>query len=260
MLRSALFITAGIAIAGSAAAQIPLPQPSPSGAELGPAPPAADMPEPPVAPALPAAPPVSTPAAQAVTPAPTAQSLPAQSLPAKAHHLSERRDVSDVDEDFEDDAAGTETPHRIWYGWQTLTADGISTLAFFAAFGQNADGSDQVNETLAWAGLLGYEFAPGIVHFAHRNPGRAFASFGIRLGVPLAGAFLGGAAISGCSGNNCQSTGIGVGFLLGMGGAIALDAALLAYDSPEPRRQAAPVRPVVSISPERAWLGVAGEL
>jgi outer membrane usher protein FimD/PapC len=131
---------------------------------------------------------------------------------------------------------------------------------FFAAFGQNSDGSDRVNEPLAYAGLLGYELAPGIVHFAHRNAGRAFASFGIRLGMPLAGAFLGGAAISDCSGDDCQATGIGLGFLLGMGGAIALDAALLAYESPEPRRQAARVMPVVSLARGHAWLGLAGEL
>jgi hypothetical protein len=176
--------------------------------------------------------------------------------------LSEHRgEVSaEADDYFEEDDGGTETPRRVWYGWQTLTADGISTLVFFAAFGQNSDGSDRVNETLAYAGLLGYELAPGIVHFAHRNAGRAFASFGIRLGMPLAGAFLGGAAISGCSGDDCQATGIGLGFLLGMGGAIALDAALLAYESPEPRRQAARVMPVVSLARGHAWLGLAGEL
>lgn len=200
------------------------------------------------------------PAAPVAPPAASATTAPlAQPLPAKAQQLSEPRgEASDeADDYFEEDDGGTETPRRVWYGWQTLTADGISTLVFFAAFGQD---SDRVNETLAYAGLLGYELAPGIVHFAHRNAGRAFASFGIRLGMPLAGAFLGGAAISGCSGDDCQATGIGLGFLLGMGGAIALDAALLAYESPEPRRQAARVMPVVSLARGHAWLGLAGEL
>jgi hypothetical protein len=183
-------------------------------------------------------------------------------LPAKTQHLSERRVESsdDIDEPFEDEGAVTEAPGRIWYGWQTLIADGVSTTVFLAAFDQNAGGSDGVNETLAWAGILGYELGAGMVHFAHRSPARAFASFGIRLGMPLAGAFLGGAAISNCNGNDCQATGIGIGFLLGMGGAIALDAAVLAYESPEPRKAAARIMPLVSLSRERAWLGLAGEL
>jgi hypothetical protein len=252
-VRSLLLITAAIASAQSAAAQIPVREPEPSSSEAPPAAPLAESPEPPAAAPLPAQKPAAPLSAE---PSPVAPPLPA-----KADHLSERHtDAADEDEYFEDDGGGTETPRRIWYGWQTLTADGISTAVFFAAFGRNSDGSDGINETLAWSGLLGYELAPGIVHFVHRNPGRAFASFGIRLGMPLAGAFLGGAAISGCSGDDCQATGIGIGFLLGMGGAIALDAALLAYDSPEPRRPAARLLPLVSVSRELAWLGVAGEL
>jgi hypothetical protein len=253
-VRAALLVVAAIAFAESAGAQIPV-QPPASAVEPEPAAASAAA-----EPAPASTPPASAPAAPASTA--TAPQPDAQPLPAKTQHLSERRVESsdDTDEDFEDDGAGTETPRRIWYGWQTLTADGISSLVFFAAFGQNADGSDGINETLAWAGLIGYELAPGIVHFAHRSPARAFASFGIRLGMPLAGAFLGGAAISGCSGADCQATGIGVGFLLGMGGAIALDAALLAYESQEPRKLAARVMPVVSFSRDRAWFGVAGEL
>jgi hypothetical protein len=71
---------------------------------------------------------------------------------------------------------------------------------------------------------------------------------------------LGGAAASGCSGYECQAGGIGVGFLLGMGGAVAIDAAVLAYDSREDPLRSAGVRPVVSVGAGRAWLGIAGEL
>jgi hypothetical protein len=109
---------------------------------------------------------------------------------------------------------------------------------------------------------LGYEFGPGIVHFVHRNPGRGFASFGVRLGMPLAGAFLGASLFSNCDGYNCEQDGAGAGFLLGMAGAIAIDAAVFAYDD----RRAPPTHvgprlvPLASLRPGRAWVGFGGEL
>jgi hypothetical protein len=109
--------------------------------------------------------------------------------------------------------------------------------------------------------LLGYEFAPGIVHFAHRNPGRALGSFGMRFGMPLAGAFIGASLASGCDGNQCEASGVAAGVLLGIGGAIAIDAAVFAYDDRQPALSGrSRWRPLVSVSRRQAWVGVGGTL
>jgi hypothetical protein len=209
----------------------------------------------------------TAPPAPATPPTPSGTSPPAsaaQPAPAKAAQLKEPP-VTAAEAAFDDDAepdeegSSAESSRRTWYGWQTLTADGISTLLFITG-ASLADRGDDTGETLAWASLAGYGFAPGILHFVHENPGRGFASFGIRLGMPLAGAFVGAAAASGCNGYECEAGGAGAGFLLGMGGAIAIDAAVLAYDYPESSRRAARVLPLVSVAPGRAFVGLAGEL
>jgi hypothetical protein len=190
------------------------------------------------------------------TAAPTAPSTAPAPTPAKASHLTARPALEDFDED--DDANELEAePRRRWYGWQTLIADGASTLLLLSS----AAGDDEASETLVTMGLVGYEFAPGIVHFAHGNTGRGFGSFGLRLGMPLAGAFVGASAASGCDGFLCEAGGAAIGALVGMAGAIAIDAAVFAYDYPHPKRDAqGALRPLVLVSPRTAWLGFGGQL
>jgi hypothetical protein len=75
------------------------------------------------------------------------------------------------------------------------------------------------------------------------------------------GAFIGVSAASGCGGTECEAGGAGLGLLFGMGGAIAIDAAVFAYDDPEhvARRRASLV-PLVSVTHHQAWLGIGGQL
>ena len=178
----------------------------------------------------------------------------------KARRAAEARAVRDVDVD---DDTQYVAERRKWYGWQTLVADGASfaSLLVGASVASERSGADDLGDTLAWTGLLGYEFAPGIIHFTHRNPGRGFASFGLRLGMPLAAAFVGASLVSSCNTNLCESNGAGIGALLGMGGAVAIDAAVFAYD--DPKRASSPrlgLLPIVSVTPQRAWIGLAGRL
>jgi hypothetical protein len=253
LVRLALPLFATLGLSSPAAAQIPFaPAPATAATLPAPLPDSSEASEAAVPPALPAG--TGTP------PPPSA----AQPTPAKADRLKEPpvsvvEAAVDDDAELDEDGSSAEGPRRSWYGWQTLTADGISTLLFITG-ASLADRGDDTGETLAWGSLAGYEFAPGILHFVHKNPGRGFASFGIRLGMPLAGAFLGAAAASGCSGYECEAGGAGAGFLLGMGGAIAIDAAVLAYDYPESSRRAARVLPIVSIARGRAFVGLTGEL
>jgi hypothetical protein len=244
-----------------ALAQIPVqlePQPAPP--NPGAAPPAPVATPPAAVEALPPAP----------APPPGAPALPASANvpgPAKAAVITEpeaRREAEyRVEADAERDAYAAEeaaAPRSRWYGWQTLASDGVSLTALVVGVGMSS-GRDDFGSTLAWSGVLGYEFAPGIVHFAHRNPGRAFASFGLRLGMPLAGAFLGASMASGCDRNLCEASGAALGILLGIGGAIAIDAAVFAYDD---RKHAVSrgveLMPLVSVGPRQTWIGVGGTL
>jgi hypothetical protein len=160
----------------------------------------------------------------------------------------------------DDDELPALVPRRTWYGWQTLLVDGVALSAVLLGAGLDRAGND--GGVVTAFGLLGYELGPGIVHFVHRNPGRGFASFGVRLGMPLAGAFLGASFSSNCDGYRCEEDGAAAGFLLGMAGAIAIDAAVFAYDDRRPRAQRAALGlvPLASLQPGRAWIGFGGEL
>lgn len=180
--------------------------------------------------------------------------------PAKALRIAQQSRLDTELDDHDDEPAGPQSPsERSWYGWQTLTADGIS-LAVLLASGLSG-GSDRVEGLLGSSALLGYGFAPGVIHFAHRNPGRGLASFGVRLGMPLVGAFVGATLASGCDGFLCEASGAGVGALLGIGGAIAIDAAVFAYEDARPTTSSIPrLRPLFSVTRERAWIGMSGAL
>lgn len=272
LVRSALLasVVSLLGYAGPASAQLPVfqatPEPSPA------------IPAVPTAPAVPAAPPPSAVAAPAeplpVAPAPPPGVVAPPSsatgpAPAKAEVITDpnvRRAAEAhiaADAAADEDAAADAAERRQWYGWQTLVADGTSLAALLvgASLTSQRSSSDGAGDTLVGAGLLGYVLAPGIVHFAHRNPGRGFASFGLRLGMPLAAAFVGASLASGCNTNLCESNGAGIGVLLGMGGAVAIDAALFAYD--DAKRSSSrrlDLLPVMSVTPQQAWIGLAGHL
>lgn len=239
-----------------ASAQIPAFVPAES-------PPPAPEPEAPAAPEPPPAPPVPTETAPAPAGPSADDPRPATPAPAKTDYLtapSAEPAPPSADDEPGDVAA---RPRRHWYGWQTLTADGASTLLLlFGAAAAQSDSIGDTGDTMVTMGLVGYEFAPGIIHFAHGNPGRGFASFGMRLGMPIAGAFLGAAAASGCDGFECEAGGAALGLFLGMGGAMAIDAAVFAYDDSDRSRSEADAQvvPLVAVAPRAAWLGLAGRL
>lgn len=227
----------------------------------------------PVAPLL-EAPAAAEPAPAALPEAPEAPTgaVPADTLSgpaaAKADIITERRPTTAAREDEADvdDGPGADeaAERRRWYGWQTLITDGVSLTALVVGASiesRETGGPGGGTTSLLWLGFLGYEAAPAVVHAAHRNPGRAFASMGIRLGMPLAGAFLGASLASDCNRNWCEAGGAGVGVLLGMAGAIAIDAAVFSYDDAKrgPVRRAG-LKPLIAWSPHTAWIGLGGQL
>jgi hypothetical protein len=83
---------------------------------------------------------------------------------------------------------------------------------------------------IATLGACTYVFGAPLIHRAHRHPGAAWGSFGLRLGLPIAGLALGIVADGGASGSH--DAGLLFGPLLGAIAATAIDVGTLAYDAP----------------------------
>jgi hypothetical protein len=246
-LSSSAALLVWSSVAPPSQAQLPLFAPDGAAEPAVESPPAAD-PAPPEAPLAP----TSTP--------PAAASSSTALAPAKVEAIGFGEHPYDDDED--DDPTEL-APRRTWYGWQTLVVDGAALSALLAGAAVNRGASSgSEGSVVAVVGLLTYELGPGIVHFVHRNPGRGFASFGVRLGMPLTGAFLGASFSSNCDSYRCEDDGAAAGALLGMVGAIAIDAAVFAYDDRRSRASHARPRfvPLASFQPGRAWVGLGGEL
>jgi hypothetical protein len=173
--------------------------------------------------------PPPAPAAPAPEPAPSAAEVP----PADPGEAARER------------ASGRES-NDYWYGWQTLLADGGSLATMIA-------GGTSQSTAIGLVGLGGYFFGAPIVHGVQGRTGAAFASFGLRLGLPTLGAVVGYAAAGPCSASEhngffgCSFHGVAeaaVGVLIGAGTAVVLDAAWLARGTrrpePAPRDSAAP--------------------
>jgi hypothetical protein len=68
-----------------------------------------------------------------------------------------------------------------WYGWQSLTVDGIAVVA--TAVGMAADDGS------IFGGMVAASFATPMVHIARRKYGRAAASFGLRAAAGVVSIF-----------------------------------------------------------------------
>ncbi len=113
-----------------------------------------------------------------------------------------------------------------WYGWQTLIVDGGWIVG-----GGGLTGTSPAVGAVVVVG--GYFLGPPIVHWAHGNVGRGFADLGIRVGAPLL-LGVGGYALFNSDRNSNEfagAAGAAVGAVLGMIGAIVIDAAVLARES-----------------------------
>jgi hypothetical protein len=96
------------------------------------------------------------------------------------------------------------------------------------------------------------------LHAAHGNSGRAVASVGLRVGLPLLGATLGASAAQGCQGDWCGLGDVLVGGLVGMGAAEVADL-LMATDEHAiaPASGSRSWTPVASIHHSSATVGIA---
>ncbi|HMA96486.1 MAG TPA: hypothetical protein VKP30_27560 [Polyangiaceae bacterium] len=129
------------------------------------------------------------------------------------------------------------------YALQTLLVDGVSfaTVLLGSALSQPGDNQGLYPGTwLAAAGIGGYVLGAPIVHFSHGNIGRGLGSLGLRAALPIVLTF-GGVPVPGhcpyehSSEDNSNRTWCDTGYveiwaLAVLGPAMALDAALLAWE------------------------------
>jgi hypothetical protein len=156
---------------------------------------------------------------------------------------------------------------RDWYGWQTLTTDGVAVGLYLFGTAQALSG--------AGAGaLLGsvptYFLGAPIVHLAHARPLVALGTFGLRVATVTTGYLIADSSKD-CRGYDrdlgglCGWGEIWLGLLIGAGTAITLDAALLAYENvgraPRERSYEAQrlhLTPSIAVTRERQALLVSG--
>ena len=146
-----------------------------------------------------------------------------------------------------------------WYGWQTLATDGAAVALL--AIGVAAEKGPVIGVSAATFALGG-----PIVHLAHGRGGAAAGSLGLRVGIPVAGFFV-GAAMQHCNHTSeaddlCGFEGAAIGMLAGAGIAMLLDSALLAHEDArreQPQRVARLfVSPAVSMSKSSGTVGLVG--
>jgi hypothetical protein len=145
-------------------------------------------------------------------------------------------------------------PTRVWYGWQTLLADGAGLAAFAGCVSLMGPGDP---ELLCLIPFLG---ASPAVHVAHDNPGRALLSLALNTTLPFAGGAI-GAAVADCSKDQflCGLSEIGLGVLAGLATAVVIDTAL-AYEEVKPRRLARrSFMPTLAATPRGGAVGLVGQ-
>jgi len=145
------------------------------------------------------------------------------------------------------------TTERHWYGWQTLVTDGAG-IAFIAVGDAMYDKRHVAGATLASAGVGSVILGGPIVHAAHGRWGTAALDLGLRLTLPIIGAY----AASACNEGGSDSCGAALitGAVVGLA-PIWIDAGLLAYEQ-KPARPLDAVRSIYMRRPPRvlARLGV----
>jgi hypothetical protein len=136
------------------------------------------------------------------------------------------------------------------YGWHVFAADAASWVVMSAA-------SDGDSEGLVNVASLGMMLGGPIVHLAHGNNRGAGYSLLARTALPLGGGLLGAAACDDDDGFDCLGK-IGVGVILGYGGALAIDWFHLAEktETVAPPTGWASLRPSLKLSPKGAQAGL----
>jgi hypothetical protein len=156
-----------------------------------------------------------------------------------------------------------ERPPRRYYGWQTFTVVSISASFFATGIAIISDEESPVGTGLMIAGISGYALGPPIVHWAHGNIGKGFASLAMHGAIPASTTLVGFAA--GCGGGDFGACIVGtfIGWQVGILIPPLVDGTLLAWDDADDAVDVAGARPSrgLRIAPVATpgGIGVAGE-
>lgn len=149
-----------------------------------------------------------------------------------------------------------------WYGYQTLSTDAAAIA--LVAIGATSD-STPVKGATGVMGVATYAIAPAVIHGVHGHAGKAVGDVAIRIFTPLVGIGVGalaGAAmfepsrdpgLTGVITNTFGKEvaileGAAIGGFIGIGTAIAIDAAALGWETVPAQKKEAP-RPIASAKP-----------
>jgi hypothetical protein len=167
-----------------------------------------------------------------------------------------------------EDAAAQE-PQRVttrWYGGQTLITMGASSaVGLLGAALWLPDRRESLEPVrvsglvISSVGLAGWVLGGPIVHLAHERWGAAAGSFGLTLGLPLAGGLLGWELT--CGSSRCgPGLGEGVGFVVALFGATVGASVAAVVDVAVLAREEVPVSPPTpgGASKPAAWSGRKG--
>jgi hypothetical protein len=260
--RALSVLLSGMAVISAplgARAEPPSPDGAVSAAQAAPAVPAVNNAAP--APAAPSAPPPAPSTRPGATPAgarPFPAATPLTATPYPYSSPFARYDLTLPPPDL------IEPPPERWYGWQTLTTFGGSAALTLVAAAVNSMKVDEAPEWILVGAFGGYALGGPIVHWAHGNVGKGFASLGINAAGILSGLVAGVYAVGGHSGDIFLGTSLGGS--LGALVATILDTTLLTYGPRKPAREDASARqrrevtllPTLDIRKDRASLGFVG--
>ncbi len=153
------------------------------------------------------------------------------------------------------------TTRTIDYHWMTVVTDVSAAGLILMALPMQSG-------TPAGLGMGTYALGAPIVHWAHGNVGRGFASLGLRLGAPFAGGVVGAAVACHSSGSDHDVSGLGDGYrcasgialgsLLGLGAGLVIDHGVLPSTKTVAEPKAVSWSPTIAPSKEGMTLGMVG--
>jgi hypothetical protein len=137
----------------------------------------------------------------------------------------------------------------------------VSDAAAIVALGVGAQLRGGKAAAVTLPGLAAYVVVPPVVHLLHGHRDRALGSLLLRLGLPVLGGMMGMPLGGTCNqdDDSCYARGFFLGFMIGLGGAAAIDQ-VMAFDRVEPpaRAHGLVVAPTLAIGRGGGSLGLAG--
>jgi hypothetical protein len=189
---------------------------------------------------------------EAGLPAERSMPAPLSVPPSPVPTAPQGREISRADAAYEAMLEAELAEPPLWYGWQTLTLDGLLLVGSFAALQVGTSSRSDVAEALAWVPVGAYAVGGPTIHLIHREPWRALGSLGLRAGLPVVGGAIGIGIFATCPPpdgeyGNCGLGELIIGVATGVLAASLIDGLALARESRKvPGKLALSLTPFIS--------------